>query len=86
MTVYLVNMTQTTIGLTALKVEIPIGEYVELSDTQAKHPDVEESLRRKWVKISLTQPGETEVAKPAIKMAEPAVKGSKTIPKKEKTT
>lgn len=86
MTIYVVNLTQTTIGLTGLKAEIPMGEFIELSESQSKHSDVEEALRRKWVKISLTKPGEPEVVKPEIKMTEPAVKGSKTIPKKEKTT
>lgn len=84
MSVYAINQTEINIGLTTLKVNIPIGQWVELKDEQKSHPDVEEALRRGWIKISLSEPKGNKEFKPKIELSEPAVNGSKTIPKKSK--
>jgi hypothetical protein len=86
MTKYVINTTQSNIGISALKKVLPIGGWAELTNEEAKNPEVEEAVRREWVKISLTKPEASQVFTPNIEMSEPAVHGSKTIPGKKKET
>lgn len=84
MTKYVTNQSQSNIGISGLNILLDIGGWAELTDEQAKHPEVSEAVRRGWVKIALVEPGTAEPFKPSIEMATPAVHGSKTIPKKAK--
>lgn len=79
---YAINVSQSNVGLTGIHKLIQIGGWAELSNEEAKHSEVEEAIRRGWVKISLTKPEPAAAFKPNIDISEPAVHGSKTIPTK----
>lgn len=84
MTKYAINQTQTTVGITGLQVEIPIGSWIELSPDDSKHKEVLECERRGWIKLSLTKPGDAEGFTRNLAFEVAPTVGSKTIPSKKK--
>jgi hypothetical protein len=86
MTTYATNQTHTNVGILGSRYLIPIGGWVELSDEDVKNREVLEAVRRGWVKLTETEPGTAEEFKAKIEMSEPAIHGSKTIPKAKKAT
>lgn len=83
MTKYLVNQTQTSVGLFQGRYLVGVGSYQEVTNEEAATPEVAEAVRRKWLTISSTKPVEGP-GLAAVEISEPPVKGSKTPPVKAK--
>jgi len=83
MSKFVINQTETNIGLFGSKYLIPIGGWLKLTNEQAATEEVIEAVRRGWIKISATEPAPAQVVQPKIEISEPPVMGSKTPPKKK---
>lgn len=80
---YAVNQTQTNVVLLSGKYLIPIGGWSELRPEHAKHEDVEEGIRRGWIKVTATKPQSSDEFKPEFEIQKAPVHGSKEFPKQQ---
>lgn len=79
---FLINNGVSNIGLMEGKLLVPIGGYIEVSDSEAENDHVQEALRRGWVKLGLQRPdGENVAFKADLEFSVPAIHGSKEFPK-----